>query len=180
MYRLILTLSILALVSTSSALGQRATSDLIAVVPSTSSTWVSYAAEPAAEPAASTNLTIDRLRALRALVPASDVTLARQLSVQLRSRDAEIRTQALSNVINYTVNYGDLVDLSAVVPDLLRIFAGDSNPDHRIMASQAICYLANLDTVREMGRMALQDRDQRVRKLAALAAISRIMEHDAR
>lgn len=180
MYRFILTLSLLALVSTGSALGQRASVDLIAVAPSTSSTWVSHTVAPATEPVASADLTLNRLRALRALVPASEVSLARQLSAQLRSKDAEIRVQALANVINYAVNYGDLVDLSTVVPDLVRIFATDSNPDHRIMASQAICHLANVETVREMGRMAMRDHDERVRKLATLAAVSTILAQDAR
>lgn len=172
MNRSLLILTLLACASAAPALAQQRTSEVPAVHDA------QFAAHTS--PAAARGQALDRITALRTLVPASEVSLANQLSAMLRSRTPSVRAEALRDIIFYAVHYGDLVDLTGLVPDLLRVFETDRDPAHRIMASQAVFYLADLDSIHDMVRLAQKDRSPRVREIALLAAASRINTDKAR
>lgn len=116
-----------------------------------------------------------RLRNLRAAVPKASGLLVTRLSADLGSRDATHRQQTLRDIILYSGEYGDLVDLGSLSPQLLRIFANDRLPAHRIMAAHAIALIGNRDVNQQLFTLATQDSDPQVRRMALYAAASALL-----
>jgi hypothetical protein len=163
-------LSVLAVSVIGSAAAQHVPGSFTAAIPAELATWN---AEPATDNPPVAAVTIEtRLRDLRTFIPGSRVLLVRQLSTQLRSRNAAEREKTLKDIILYAASYGDLVDLSGLTPDLFRVFATDPNPAHRIMVVHAIGLLGDDQANRWLLEMAARDRSPQVRRMAMLSAMS--------
>lgn len=92
------------------------------------------------------------------------------LSRQLRARSADARAEGLQEAVFYASFFKDLVDLKPLIPDLLRVLREDTEPAHRIMATQALCRIGDAASILAMVRTAAYDADPKVRDYAFLAS----------
>lgn len=96
-----------------------------------------------------------------------------QLSQELESPVEEVRHQALQHAAYFASFYGDQIDLSAALPNLLEIYRQDGDEACRLLAVAAIHAIGDEPTMRAVRKMTgvWEDPSMRVR-LVTLAALA--------
>ncbi len=97
--------------------------------------------------------------------------LSRQLTRSLDSPVAQIRQEAMQHINFFATHYGDRVDFTSAVPELLRIYDADATEGYRIMALAALHAIGDEGAMQYLRQAVQWERSERVRKLT-LAALA--------
>ncbi len=89
----------------------------------------------------------------------------------LDSSDAQVKEQALQNIIFFATHYGKDVDFKRATSELYAIYRFDKNEAHRIMALAAIHAIGNENTMRLLSQHVRWERSPRVRRLTKAALV---------
>ncbi len=89
----------------------------------------------------------------------------------LDSPDAQVKEQALQNIIFFATHYGKDVDFKRATTELYNIYRFDKNEAHRIMALAALHAIGRDNTMRILSQHVRWEKSPRVRRLTKAALV---------
>ncbi len=89
----------------------------------------------------------------------------------LDSPDAQVKEQALQNIIFFATHYGKDVDFKRATTELYNIYRFDKKEAHRIMALAALHAIGRENTMRILSQHVRWERSPRVRRLTKAALV---------
>ncbi len=89
----------------------------------------------------------------------------------LDSPDAQVKEQALQNIIFFATHYGKDVDFKRATTELYNIYRFDKNEAHRIMALAALHAIGRENTMRILSQHVRWERSPRVRRFTKAALV---------
>lgn len=89
----------------------------------------------------------------------------------LDSPDAQVKEQALQNIIFFATHYGKDVDFKRATTELYNIYRFDKNEAHRIMALAALHAMGRENTMRILSQHVRWERSPRVRRFTKAALL---------
>ncbi len=89
----------------------------------------------------------------------------------LDSPEAQVKEQALQNIIFLATYYGDAADYGRATPELYDIYRFDNNEAHRIMALAALHAIGRENSMRLLSQHVRWERSPRVRRFTKAALV---------